>query len=193
MRRRRLRPGRWAGTSKGEPMRLVSPTYVTRLRRVLDHLARAGSRGSAGGSVEPHVRCVVADHLGVGQEELAPEVSLRDDLAADSLDLVDLALVLEGEFGITVPEAVLEEVRAYGELVPSVEALGRAREAEVEQASGEATPVPVRVGAPPGPAGCELQGSDWLTASRAGAGLARVRPRAGRDGPRCPGRAASAP
>ncbi|TMA34996.1 MAG: hypothetical protein E6J83_17865 [Deltaproteobacteria bacterium] len=70
-------------------MRLASPTHVTRLRRVLDYLARASSvdRPSAAELVEPHVRCLVADHLGVGPEDLAPEVSLSDDLAADSLDL----------------------------------------------------------------------------------------------------------
>ena len=57
--------------------------------------------------VEPHVRRLVVDHLGVGVEELVPEVSLRDDLAADSLDLVELALALEGRFGIGVPEHIL--------------------------------------------------------------------------------------
>jgi len=144
-------------------MRLVSPTYVTRLGRVLDRLARSGGRGSAAGSVEPHVRCVVAEHLGVGEEELAPEVSLSDDLAADSLDLVDLALVLEGEFGITVPEAVLEDVRTYGELVQSVEGLIREREAETERPARDLMPVRVRVVPPPGRRACELQRADWLT------------------------------
>ena len=39
--------------------------------------------------VEPNVRRLVAEHLGVGFEELVAHVSLRDDLAADSLDLVE--------------------------------------------------------------------------------------------------------
>jgi len=132
-------------------MRLASPTHVTRLRRVLDYLARASSVDHASTElVEPHVRCLVADNLGVGPEELAPEVSLRDDLAADSLDLVELALVLEGEFGITVPEAVLEEVRTYGELVGAVEALVRRREADGAHANGDLTPVRARVVPAPG-------------------------------------------
>src|SRR5213594_3244052 len=142
-------------------MRLASPTHVTRLRRVLDYLARASSvdRASAAELVEPHVRCLVADHLGVGPEDLAPEVSLSDDLAADSLDLVELALVLEGEFGITV----LEEVRTYGELVGTVEALVRQREADAEQASTDVTPVRVRVVPPPGRSTGDLERTDWLT------------------------------
>ena len=145
-------------------MRLASPTHVTRLRRVLDYLARASSVDHASTElVEPHVRCLVADHLGVGPEDLAPEVSLRDDLAADSLDLVDLALVLEGEFGITVPEAVLEEVRTYGELVGAVEALVRRREADGAHANGDLTPVRVRVVPAPGRMTGDLERTDWLT------------------------------
>ena len=133
-------------------LRLVSPTYVTQLRRVLDHLTRAGSGGSAGGSVEPHVRCVVAEHLGVGEEELAPEVSLRDDLAADSL---------EGKTALIAGD----RVRTYGELVKSVEALVREREAEAEHPSRsrDLMPVRVRVVPPPGRPACDLQRADWLT------------------------------
>src|SRR6185436_10645621 len=67
--------------------------------------------------VETHVRRLVADHLGVGVEELVPEVSLRDDLAADSLDFVELALAFEARFGIGVPEHILDQVRSYGDLV----------------------------------------------------------------------------
>ena len=67
--------------------------------------------------VEPRVRRVVAEHLGVGLDELDAEVSLRDDLAADSLDLVSLGLMLEDEFAILVPERLLDEVRTFGDLV----------------------------------------------------------------------------
>ena len=41
--------------------------------------------------VEPRLRRVVADNLGVALEDLTPEVSLTDDLAADSLDVLELA------------------------------------------------------------------------------------------------------
>src|SRR5262245_19304675 len=55
-----------------------------------------GPRSAAG--VEPRVRWLVAEQLGVGVDELAPEVSLTDDLAADSLDLAELVVVVEVEF-----------------------------------------------------------------------------------------------
>src|SRR5207244_1040518 len=73
--------------------------------------------------LEPRVRCLVADALGVGIDELAPEVSLTDELAADSLDLAELAARLEAELGLVVPERVVAHLRTYGDLVrPAVAA-----------------------------------------------------------------------
>jgi acyl carrier protein len=95
-------------------------------------------------SVEPEIRRVVAERLGVGQEELTPEVSLFDDLAVDSLDMVELGLALEDESGITVPEHVLGEVRTYQQVVDRVLDLARATVAD-----GSAPPfVWARVSAP---------------------------------------------
>jgi acyl carrier protein len=77
--------------------------------------------------VEPRVRRLVAEHLGVAEEELSPELSLVDDLAADSLDFAELALAVEEELDLAVPEDVLDGVRTYGELVEAAIALARAR------------------------------------------------------------------
>src|SRR5262245_48734508 len=81
-------------------------------------------------SLEPEIRRVVAERLGVGQEELTDEVSLFDDLAVDSLDMVELGLALEDKFGITVPEHVLGEVRTYAQVVDRVLDLARAPAAD---------------------------------------------------------------
>src|SRR5262252_42483 len=67
--------------------------------------------------VESRVRRLVAEYLGVELEQLSPEVSLIEDLAADSLDLVELSLALESEFGVTMPESILDDVRTYADLV----------------------------------------------------------------------------
>ena len=81
--------------------------------------------------VEPRVRRLVSERLGVDAAELVRAVSLRDELAADALDLLELALALEGEFGISVPRSVLEHMRSYGDLVDATAALlGPGREAE---------------------------------------------------------------
>jgi acyl carrier protein len=81
-------------------------------------------------TVESRVRQVVSDHLGVGPEELGPSVSLVDELAADSLDLVELCLGLEAEFGIAVPETQLDQVRTYGDLVDLTLRLASERRAQ---------------------------------------------------------------
>src|SRR5256712_14110282 len=103
--------------------------------------------------VEPRVRRVVAEQLGVSTEELTPDVSLTDDLAADSLDLLELTLALEAEFGIVISESTLERVRTYGDLRATVHALLPQRHA----AGGRAGVTPLegwgRVGSSRGGAG----------------------------------------
>lgn len=80
-----------------------------------------GAPGSWGREfVEPRLRAVVSDQLGVELDALTPDVSLVEDLAADSLDLVELSLALEHEFGITLGEADVEAVRSYRDIVDLV-------------------------------------------------------------------------
>jgi acyl carrier protein len=77
--------------------------------------------------LEETVRRVVATQLGVTPETLAPEVSLTDDLAADSLDLIELTLSLEEELALTFSPDTIEDVRTYGELVSAVIGAARSR------------------------------------------------------------------
>ena len=83
--------------------------------------------------IESHLRYLVADRLGVGDQELVPDVDLREDLAVDSLDLLELVLAVEAEFGIALPERVLDRVRRYGDLVEATVALVHLR-LQAEQA-----------------------------------------------------------
>lgn len=113
--------------------------------------------------VEPHVRRLVAEHLGVGAEDLVRDISLRDDLAADSLDLVELAMALEGEFAILVPERILDAVRTYGDLVAAAGLLLRARcEAETRGAE-PAQRIWVRIVSRAGKSTGSLERTGWLT------------------------------
>lgn len=113
--------------------------------------------------VEPHVRRLVADHLGVGIEELVPEVSLRDDLAADSLDLVELALALEERFGIGVPEHILDQVRSYGDLVETAVNLVRSRRAAESRSAPQPAGFVARIVPAEGRSGGILERGGWLT------------------------------
>ena len=71
-------------------------------------------------SVELRIRRLVVEQLGVDAEELVPEGSLTDELAADSLDLAELVVVMESEFGIEVSPWRINGVRTYGDLVDAV-------------------------------------------------------------------------
>ena len=66
---------------------------------------------------EVRLRGVVADTLGVGPEDLTLDVSLTDDLAADSLDIAELAARLETDLGVQLSDGVVERMRTYGDLV----------------------------------------------------------------------------
>ena len=76
--------------------------------------------GTLRAAVEARVHQLVAEQLGVAVEELGPEVSLTDDLAADSLDLLELALVVESEFAIALPQRTVDELRTCRDLVDAV-------------------------------------------------------------------------
>ena len=54
--------------------------------------------------VEQKVKAAVAEQLGVAAEEIKNESSFMDDLGADSLDLVELVMSFQNEFGITIPD-----------------------------------------------------------------------------------------
>ena len=116
--------------------------------------------------VEPRVRRVVADRLGVSLDELASDVSLIDDLAADSLDLVELAVEIERQFGISLPEALIDEIRTYGDIVDVVLRLTRAQREEEFRAATGSRPMHIhaRVVPPPArPHDATLQRAGWLT------------------------------
>ena len=90
--------------------------------------------------LEPRLRPIVADLLGVDSDSLAPHVSLTDDLAADSLDLIEVALAIESHLGIEIPERSIEKIRTYGDLVQA--ALAHVEAGGVEPPA-EASSVPL--------------------------------------------------
>lgn len=55
-------------------------------------------------SVEAKVQQIIMDQLGVSAEEVKPEASFVEDLGADSLDLTELIMAMEEEFGIEIDD-----------------------------------------------------------------------------------------
>ncbi len=68
------------------------------------------------------VNAIITDQLGVENDSLSPDANLLDDLGADSLDVVELVMALEEEFGIEVPDDDVEEIRTIGDIVKYVQA-----------------------------------------------------------------------
>lgn len=62
------------------------------------------------------IKEVVAEQLGVDTAELTPETSLKDDLNADSLDLFQIIMSLEEEFGIEIPTEDTESIGTIGDI-----------------------------------------------------------------------------
>ena len=61
-------------------------------------------------NIEDHVCKIVAEQLGVKEEEVKAEASFVDDLGADSLDTVELVMALEEEFETEIPDEDAEKI-----------------------------------------------------------------------------------
>ncbi|ACD67270.1 MAG TPA: acyl carrier protein [Sulfurihydrogenibium sp.] len=61
-------------------------------------------------SVEQRVKEIIADQLGVEMEKITPEARFVDDLGADSLDVVELIMAFEEEFGVEIPDEDAEKI-----------------------------------------------------------------------------------
>ncbi|MDA9368023.1 acyl carrier protein [Flavobacteriaceae bacterium] len=61
-------------------------------------------------SIEDRVKKIVAEQLGVKEDEVSNEASFVDDLGADSLDTVELVMALEEEFETEIPDDEAEKI-----------------------------------------------------------------------------------
>lgn len=68
------------------------------------------------------VKKIVAEQLGRKVEEVKAEAKFIDDLGADSLDLVELIMSLEEEYGIEIPDTAAEKLRSVQEVIDYIKA-----------------------------------------------------------------------
>ncbi|QIN82943.1 acyl carrier protein [Rubrobacter tropicus] len=64
---------------------------------------------------------ITADRLGVDEGDVTPDASFREDLEADSLDLVELIMELEEQFGLEIPDEEVEKITTVEEAVDYVD------------------------------------------------------------------------
>jgi acyl carrier protein len=63
------------------------------------------------------VKKVTVEELGVKEEEVVDTASFQEDLGADSLDVVELVMAFEDEFGIDIPDEEVNEIKTVGDAV----------------------------------------------------------------------------
>lgn len=67
------------------------------------------------------VKRIIVDRLGVDESEVTPEASFKDDLGADSLDIVELVMELEDEFDLEISDEDAEKISTVGEVISYIE------------------------------------------------------------------------
>ncbi|HEX8624536.1 MAG TPA: acyl carrier protein, partial [Allosphingosinicella sp.] len=68
------------------------------------------------------VKKIVVEHLGVEAEKVTEEASFIDDLGADSLDIVELVMAFEEEFGVEIPDDAAEKISTVKDAIDYIEA-----------------------------------------------------------------------
>jgi acyl carrier protein len=74
------------------------------------------------GAIEEKVIDIIVDKLGVERSEVIPEAVFVDDLGADSLDLVELIMAMEEEFGMEIADEEAEKLRTVQDVINFVTA-----------------------------------------------------------------------
>lgn len=67
------------------------------------------------------VRGVIVEQLNVEEDDVTEDASFVDDLGADSLDIVELVMALEEEFGVSIPDEDAEKIATVGDAVTYIQ------------------------------------------------------------------------
>ena len=71
-------------------------------------------------AVEERVKKIIAEQLGVDEDDVVPEAKFVEDLGADSLDTVELVMALEEEFEIEIPDEDAEKIQTVSAAIDFV-------------------------------------------------------------------------
>ena len=71
--------------------------------------------------LEGKVKAIIADKLGVEEDDISPDSSFTNDLGADSLDTVELIMEFEKDFDVTIPDEDAEKIVTVGDAIRYLE------------------------------------------------------------------------
>jgi acyl carrier protein len=67
------------------------------------------------------VKKIVVEHLGVEADKVTEDASFIDDLGADSLDIVELVMAFEEEFGVEIPDDAAEMIGTFKDAIDYID------------------------------------------------------------------------
>ncbi len=67
------------------------------------------------------IKKIIADNLEIDEDSITMDSVVTDDLGADSLDVVDLVMSFEDEFGVEIPDDAVESIKTVGDIVKYIE------------------------------------------------------------------------
>lgn len=67
------------------------------------------------------VKEILCDQLDVDEDKVTMDAEIQEDLGADSLDIVDLIMSFEEEFGVEIPDEAAESIKTVGDIVNYIE------------------------------------------------------------------------
>jgi acyl carrier protein len=87
------------------------------LGRLSDILFAVHKRTISMSDTADRVKKIVVEHLGVEADKVTEDASFIDDLGADSLDIVELVMAFEEEFGVEIPDDAAEKISTVSDAI----------------------------------------------------------------------------
>ena len=72
-------------------------------------------------TIADRIKEIIVEQLGVNADQIKPEAKFIEDLGADSLDIVELVMALEEEFGTEIPDEEAEKLQTVGDVAKFIE------------------------------------------------------------------------
>jgi acyl carrier protein len=67
------------------------------------------------------IKAIMAEQFDIEEDDITTETKIADDLGADSLDVVDLLMLIEDEFEVEIPDEEVDNISTVGDLISYIE------------------------------------------------------------------------
>ncbi|MBP3619288.1 MAG: acyl carrier protein [Clostridia bacterium] len=71
--------------------------------------------------INEKVKELVAEQLGVAKDTISDDANIIEDLGADSLDVIEMLMTLEEEFGVTIPDDKINQIKTIKQIIELIE------------------------------------------------------------------------